>query len=97
MLRYRAYIHNESVGRNCPDDPSRAARRVAGTGPIDRPIPGARKHGRLAPAEAEDAAPVDRRRYAGLHPRKDYKLGDRIPVVIDGQRLDPIVVDDILP
>lgn len=29
--------------------------------------------------------------------RKDYMRGERIPVVIDGQRLDPIVVDDILP
>ncbi len=29
--------------------------------------------------------------------RRDYRPGQHIPVVIDGQRLPPIAVDDILP
>ena len=34
---------------------------------------------------------------AGYQSRQDYQTGDLIPVVIDGQQLAPIAVDDILP
>ena len=33
----------------------------------------------------------------GYRSRVDFKSGDRIPVVIDGQQFPPIAVDDILP
>ena len=38
--------------------------------------------------------PVKEGRYRS---RKDYKLGQQVPVVIAGQPLPPIAVDDILP
>jgi Uma2 family endonuclease len=38
--------------------------------------------------------PVKEGRYRS---RKDYKPGQQVPVVIDGQQLPPIAVDDILP
>jgi Uma2 family endonuclease len=38
--------------------------------------------------------PVKAGRYRS---RKDYKPGQQVPVVIDGQQLPPIAVDDILP
>ena len=38
--------------------------------------------------------PVKEGRYRS---RKDYKPGQQVPVVIDGQPLPPIAVDDILP
>ena len=38
--------------------------------------------------------PVKEGRYRS---RKDYKPGQQVPVVIDGQQLAPIAVDDILP
>ena len=38
--------------------------------------------------------PVKEGRYRS---RKDYKPGQQVPVVIAGQQLRPIAVDDILP